>query len=305
MSQKVYVQDIKDKNNGLTLNEILTSYNIYFLTYTGNTASTRLQVPFNIRKTGLWVTYVDYKHKIHNEYYVSQWVDNVNWIKDSNWVNIEYNLADDLFINEDGYWVINGQVTGIKAEGKDGIDGKSAYQIAVEQGYIGTEEQWIQSLHGEDGKTPTIGISSDNYWVINGIKTDVKATMQDDPILNTLTIDIETMGCPIMDWGEELPVTCIACIQCTPVSLLEKYKDYQWQWKITRNTGNELSDTIWNEGSKAKTFNSCIESVNSITMSYTTKVNDLGVATNNFGTTFTIEVKEPITKTTYSTTINI
>ncbi len=29
---------------------------------------------------------------------------------------------------------------------RDGVDGKSAYQIAVENGYIGTEAQWIEDL---------------------------------------------------------------------------------------------------------------------------------------------------------------
>lgn len=30
-----------------------------------------------------------------------------------------------------------------------GKDGKSAYEIAVEHGYTGTEEEWIGSLQGE------------------------------------------------------------------------------------------------------------------------------------------------------------
>ena len=30
-------------------------------------------------------------------------------------------------------------------------DGKSAYEIAVEHGFNGTEEQWLESLRGEDG----------------------------------------------------------------------------------------------------------------------------------------------------------
>ena len=37
-------------------------------------------------------------------------------------------------------------------EAEKGLDGKSAYEIAVEHGYIGTEEQWLASLHGADGQ---------------------------------------------------------------------------------------------------------------------------------------------------------
>lgn len=35
--------------------------------------------------------------------------------------------------------------------GKDGLDGKSAYQIAVDKGYQGSEEEWIASLVGANG----------------------------------------------------------------------------------------------------------------------------------------------------------
>lgn len=35
--------------------------------------------------------------------------------------------------------------------GKDGAPGKSAYEIAVEKGYQGTELQWLDSLRGKDG----------------------------------------------------------------------------------------------------------------------------------------------------------
>ena len=37
--------------------------------------------------------------------------------------------------------------------GSKGKDGKSAYEIAVEHGYQGTEEQWLDSLKGADGKS--------------------------------------------------------------------------------------------------------------------------------------------------------
>ena len=46
------------------------------------------------------------------------------------------------------------------ADGKNGVDGingsdgKSAYIIAVEHGFSGTENEWLQSLKGKDGITP-------------------------------------------------------------------------------------------------------------------------------------------------------
>lgn len=38
-------------------------------------------------------------------------------------------------------------------DGKDGADGKSAYQIAVDNGYPGTEQAWLASLKGDKGDT--------------------------------------------------------------------------------------------------------------------------------------------------------
>lgn len=47
----------------------------------------------------------------------------------------------------------------------DAIHGKSAYEIAVMNGYKGTEEEWLESLkHGTNGLTPYIGPNG-NWWV--------------------------------------------------------------------------------------------------------------------------------------------
>lgn len=41
--------------------------------------------------------------------------------------------------------------------GADGADGKSAYEIAVQNGFVGTEAQWLDSLNGADGTNGTDG----------------------------------------------------------------------------------------------------------------------------------------------------
>lgn len=38
------------------------------------------------------------------------------------------------------------------------IYGKSAYEIAVKNGFEGTEEEWLESLQGEEGYTPQKGV---------------------------------------------------------------------------------------------------------------------------------------------------
>ena len=65
--------------------------------------------------------------------------------------------SGDQLLNVDGaieiindYIYINNVNTGINVRGRDG---KSAYEIAVAHGFTGTEEEWLESLRGEDGKT--------------------------------------------------------------------------------------------------------------------------------------------------------
>src|SRR5690625_3600761 len=42
-------------------------------------------------------------------------------------------------------------VRDLQQGGVAGEDGKSAYEIAVEHGFEGTEEEWLESLKGEQG----------------------------------------------------------------------------------------------------------------------------------------------------------
>ena len=59
------------------------------------------------------------------------------------------------------------------ANGKDGVNGTnglSAYQIAVSNGFIGTEQQWIVSLKGATGAT---GASGANGWTPS-LRTEVR-----------------------------------------------------------------------------------------------------------------------------------
>ena len=51
------------------------------------------------------------------------------------------------------------------------VPGKSAYEVAVDHGYVGTEEEWLASMKGT-----RLEISSDGYWILDGVLTDVKAT---------------------------------------------------------------------------------------------------------------------------------
>lgn len=49
--------------------------------------------------------------------------------------------------------------------GQDGAPGKSAYEQAVEAGFSGNIYQWLESLHGEDGISPTFSAVEDEEGV--------------------------------------------------------------------------------------------------------------------------------------------
>lgn len=40
----------------------------------------------------------------------------------------------------------------VQVPGLPGKDGKSAYEVAVDNGFTGTEKEWLESLKGKDGK---------------------------------------------------------------------------------------------------------------------------------------------------------
>lgn len=61
-----------------------------------------------------------------------------------------YEIAvDNGYIGTEAEWLESLKGGG---EGSVGADGKSAYEIAVENGYNGTEVEWLESLKGVDGQ---------------------------------------------------------------------------------------------------------------------------------------------------------
>lgn len=58
-------------------------------------------------------------------------------------------IAGDVEIGHD--LKVNGWLEAKNIRGIKSINGKSAYEIAVEKGFTGTESEWLASLHGEDG----------------------------------------------------------------------------------------------------------------------------------------------------------
>ncbi len=118
---------------------------------------------------------------------------------------------------EEGY-------TGTEEEWLLSLQGKSAYEIAVELGYEGTEEQWLASLKGEDGEpgtTPHIGQNGD--WFIGDTDTGVPASGA-----NGVTPHIGSNGnWYIGDYDTEVPATGPAGQDGSPGITAEDVEDIQ------------------------------------------------------------------------------
>ena len=103
--------------------------------------------------------------------------------------------CDNKNLNEDKRTVFNGQDLDLKAVFSYAVDagytgtyedfvealkGDSAYDIAVAHGFSGSEVEWLASLAGaagRDGVSPTIGTNG-NWWIAD-VDTGVAATGRD------------------------------------------------------------------------------------------------------------------------------
>lgn len=58
-----------------------------------------------------------------------------------------------------------------------GEPGKSAYEVAVENGFSGSETEWLNNLKGSAGATPHIGANGN--WFIGDADTGISAGTKD------------------------------------------------------------------------------------------------------------------------------
>lgn len=66
------------------------------------------------------------------------------------------------------------------ATGATGATGPSAYAIAVDNGFVGTEEEWLESLRGTNGT--------------DGADADINTLISDEEALNTLKNNVFQIG---------------------------------------------------------------------------------------------------------------
>ncbi len=120
---------------------------------------------------------------------ITELIDRIKVIEEgiaNNYSNEDKERVDKILIDGDGskYLADDGTYKTLEAiagqdgkdgkDGEDGVDGKSAYQIALDNGFIGSEVEWIESLKGQDGADGQDGTNG-----INGTNgTDGKSVYQ-------------------------------------------------------------------------------------------------------------------------------
>ena len=77
--------------------------------------------------------------------------------------------------NSEGIWE---EIGSTSSGDQPGRPGKSAYEIAVENGFQGSEEEWLESLVGDDGYTP---IKGKDYFTTEDIDEIVKQVIDTIP----------------------------------------------------------------------------------------------------------------------------
>ena len=107
--------------------------------------------------------------------------------------------------------------------GGGGADGLSAYEIALEHGFEGTEEEWLESLQGEagpqgekgeSGYTPQKGV---DYWTVDdkkGIKDDINSTLSGEYVKrDAYNTDIQQLQVNVANLNSMVPSLDLAVQQ--------------------------------------------------------------------------------------------
>ena len=100
------------------------------------------------------------------------------------------------------------------ADGSDGSDGDSAYQVAVNNGFVGTEEQWLESLVGPQGIQGETGpAGADGADGTNGVGVPTGGTTEqilskiDGTDYNTHWVDKPSSGATTLDGLSDVTIT--------------------------------------------------------------------------------------------------
>lgn len=99
------IDKVIEESTGKSLDQKLQEYNHIYLPFKDNSKTvTRQQVPSELRRRGLWITYISCKNKTTTEWYDSDDFSNKAWGDSNNWVPITDMETIEKKINEAVTW---------------------------------------------------------------------------------------------------------------------------------------------------------------------------------------------------------
>ena len=160
-----------------------------------------------------------------------------------------------IIIGEDGNWYVNDVNTGFSSIGKDGTDGKSAYEIAVEKGYEGTLEQWLEQFTKKDG---TLNVFDKDSNEIQECEVEIVSGKLLLSITKTETITIEKGTVNEVAYEDLTFKDIFEDNNYAPVNMnskeskLASYSDYSGTTTIQNKDYNTAPSAMYVEGSKSQ-----------------------------------------------------
>ena len=88
-------------------------------------------------------------------------------------------------------------------------------------------EDWLAAITGDDGTPPAIGISTDGFWIINGVKTEYKTAAENGKVYYELYVEFPAWKDTAVaeDYNGDRKIT---------FADFEYYKEFK-QWKLSGN----------------------------------------------------------------------
>ena len=149
-------------SNDIQADELLDSLKTYPLKLFASTPTK--ETVGKVNQLGVYIVYNTVASTYTADLYVCRSVNSSDG--SYNWVAINSgDISDDKIASQIAQYIKENPLEGT------GADGKSAYQVALDNGFEGTEEEWLQSLKGVDGQNGKDGADGED-----GISPRVTAT---------------------------------------------------------------------------------------------------------------------------------
>ena len=129
------------------------------------------------------------------------------------------------------------------ADGADGADGKSAYEIAVEHGFEGSESEWLESLKGKDGNTAEVTKESIGLGNVDNTADADKQVLSASKLTKSIKIGLSGAFTALTEFDGSKDITLtVDSIDATKLSGVIPYENLP-EFATTGNVQADLAET--------------------------------------------------------------